>query len=268
VTVVVFCAVWLIPTLSLIATSLRPGELLLSSGWWHIFQAPGEITSLNYREVFVGQHIGVSLVNSIILVLPVTVATVAIGALAGYALAWMPFRGDKIFFLLVIALLGLPVQVTLVPVLQLFSDLHMAGTFPAAWIAYTGYTLPFAIFLMRGFFRAIPYEIIEAARVDGASAATTWVKVALPMAAPALASLATLVFITTWNDLLVSLVYLGSGPAVAPLQVAITNLIGSQGQGQELLAAGAVISLVIPVAVFFALQRYFVRGIVAGAVKG
>jgi alpha-glucoside transport system permease protein len=179
-----------------------------------------------------------------------------------------PPDGGAAILTLLIGLLALPVQVTLVPVLQLFSRVHLAGHFAAAWIAYAGYSLPFAIYLMRSFFRQVPREIVEAAQIDGASALNICLRVAMPLAAPALASLATLVFVWTWNDLLVSLVYLGSGPEVAPMPVTIANLIGSQGQGQELLAAGAVISLLLPVAVFFALQRYFVRGIIAGAVKG
>jgi alpha-glucoside transport system permease protein len=262
------CAIWLVPTLSLLATSLRPAALLLSSGWWHVFDSPSQLTIDDYRQVLEGGQLGQSFVNSLAIVVPVTLVTVLLGGIAGYAFAWLPFRGEGLVLILLVALLGLPVQVTLVPVLQLFSHLHLAGHFAAAWIAYTGYMLPFAIYLMRSFFRRIPREIIEAAQVDNASAVKICLRIAMPMAAPALASLATLVFVWTWNDLLVSLVYVGSGPQVAPMPVTIANLIGSQGEGQELLAAGAVISLLLPVAVFFALQRYFVRGIVAGAVKG
>jgi alpha-glucoside transport system permease protein len=262
------CAIWLVPTLSLLATSLRPAALLLSSGWWHVFDSPSQLTVSNYRHVLEGGQLGQSFVNSLAIVVPVTAVTVLLGGIGGYAFAWLPFRGEHVILILLVGLLALPVQVTLVPVLQLFSHLHLAGHFAAAWIAYTGYMLPFAIFLMRSFFRRIPREIIEAAQVDKASPVTIFLHIAMPMAAPALASLATLVFVWTWNDLLVSLVYVGSGPQVAPMPVTIANLIGSQGQGQELLAAGAVISLLLPVAVFFALQRYFVRGIVTGAVKG
>jgi alpha-glucoside transport system permease protein len=262
------CAVWLVPAISLIVASIRPAALMLSSGWWNIFTSIGQLTTANYGSVLHGGQLGTSFVNSLAIVVPVTVATVLLAAIAGYACAWMPFRGERAVLITMVALLGLPVQVTLVPVLELFSRLDLAGRFPAAWIAYTGYMLPFGIYMMRGFYRRIPREIIEAARVDGASAVMTWLRIAMPMAAPALASLATLVFVWTWNDLLVSLVYVGSSPDVAPLPVTIANLVGSQGQGQELLAAGAVISLVLPVAIFFALQRFFVRGIVAGAVKG
>ena len=264
----VICAIWLVPTLSLLASSLRPAALLLSSGWWHVFDSPSQLTVANFRQVLEGGQLGQSFVNSLAIVIPVTAVTVLLGGIAGYVFAWLPFPGERLIVVVLVALLGLPVQVTLVPVLQLFSRLHLAGHFAAAWIAYAGYTLPFAIYLMRSFFRRIPREIIEAAQVDSASAVKICLRVAMPMAAPALASLATLVFVWTWNDLLVSLVYVGSGPDVAPMPVTIANLIGSQGTGLELLAAGAVISLLLPVAVFFALQRYFVRGIVAGAVKG
>jgi alpha-glucoside transport system permease protein len=266
--VLVICAIWLIPTLSLLVTSLRPAVLLLSSGWWDVFDSPAQLTLTNYHEVLEGGQLGQSFINSLAIVIPVTIATVLLGAIAGYTFAWLPFPGERLILTLLIGLLALPVQVTLVPVLQLFSRLHLAGHFAAAWIAYVGYTLPFAIYLMRSFFRRVPREIVEAAQIDGASPLNICLRVAMPLAAPALASLATLVFVWTWNDLLVSLVYLGSGPEVAPMPVTIANLIGSQGQGQELLAAGAVISLLLPVAVFFALQRYFVRGIIAGAVKG
>jgi alpha-glucoside transport system permease protein len=266
--VLTICAVWLVPTVSLVVTSLRPGALLLTNGWWHVFSSPDTLTFANYRDVLGGGQLGRSFVNSLAIVAPVTVATVLGGAVGGYAFAWLPFRGDKLVLVVLVALLGLPVQVTLVPVLQIFASLHLAGHFAAAWIAYTGYTLPFAIYLMRGFFRNVPREILEAAEVDGATPLVACLRIAMPIAAPALASLATLIFVWTWNDLLVSLVYVGSGPDVAPMPVTIANLIGSQGQGQQLLAAGAVVSLLLPVAVFFALQRYFVRGIAAGAVKG
>jgi alpha-glucoside transport system permease protein len=266
--VLAICAVWLVPTLSLLVTSLRPAALLLSNGWWHVFTSPGQLTVANYRHVLGGGVLGRSFVNSLAIVVPVTVATVFVGAIGGYVFAWLPFRGGKLVLVLLVLLLGLPVQVTLVPVLQIFASLHLAGHFAAAWIAYTGYMLPFAIYLMRSFFRQVPPDILEAAEVDGATPLVACMRIAMPMAAPALASLATLIFVWTWNDLLVSLVYVGSGPDVAPMPVTIANLIGSEGQGQELLAAGAVLSLLLPVAVFFGLQRYFVRGIASGAVKG
>lgn len=267
-TVLLICAIWLVPTLSLLITAARPAAEMFSSGWWHVFTSPGQLTLENFHEVIETGGLGRSFLNSVAIVIPVTVATVLLGAIAGYAFAWMRFPGRRFLLVAIIGLLALPVQVTLVPVLQIFSTLELAGTFPAAWIAYTAYTLPFAVFLMRSFFLTLPYEILEAAEVDGATVLTTWLRVAMPMAAPALASLATLVFVWTWNDLLVSLVFLGSSASVAPMPVTIANLIGSQGQGQELLAAGAVLSLALPVAVFFALQRYFVSGIAAGAVKG
>ncbi len=262
------CAVWLVPTVTLIVTSLRPAELQLSSGWWTVFQAPDQLTFSNYDALFQDSQLSSSIINSLVVTLPVTVASVTIGSIAGYALAWIPIRGERVLLLAIIALLALPIQVTLVPVLQLFASLGLAGTFPAAWIVFTAFFLPFVIYVMRNFYRRIPIEIIEAATVDGASAATTWLRIAFPLAAPAAASVATLVFVWTWNDLLIALVYLGSGEDVAPLPVVIANLIGSQGQGIELLAAGAMVSLALPVVVFFVLQRYFVSGMVAGAVKG
>ena len=232
------------------------------------FGSPGELSLGNYREVLGGGDLGRSFFNSLTIVVPVTVATVLLGAIGGYAFSWLPFRGARLLLVLVVALLGLPVQVTLVPVLQLLATLHLAGHFAAAWIAYTAYFLPFAVFLMYGFFRSVPREVLEAAEVDGATPLVACLRIAFPLAAPALASLVTLIFVWTWNDLLVALVYVGSGPDVAPMPVTIANLIGSQGQGQELLAAGAVVSLLLPVVVFFVFQRFFVRGVAAGAVRG
>lgn len=266
--VLLICAIWLVPTITLIVTSLRPADLQLSSGWWNVLSDPGQLTFGNFDTLLRGSEITQSFVNSLVVTLPVTVASVTIGSIAGYALAWIPFRGERFLLLAVIALLGLPIQVTLVPVLRLFASLGIAGTFPAAWIVFTAFFLPFVIYVMRNFYRRIPLEIFEAAKIDGASEATTWFRIAFPLAAPAAASVATLVFVWTWNDLLIALVYLGSGDAVAPMPVVIANLIGSQGQGMELLAAGAVVSMLLPVGVFFALQRYFVGGMVAGAVKG
>jgi alpha-glucoside transport system permease protein len=266
-TLAVFCAIWLVPTVGLLVSSIQPASALFSQGWWDVFSSLRQITLANFQGAISQGGLGEAFINSLVIVLPVTVLTVLIASIAGYAFAWFHFPGERLVFLATIGLLALPPQVTLVPVLRLFVITHLAGTFPATWIAYTAYFLPFGVFLMRSFIAKIPTELIEAARVDGASSARTCFRIALPIAAPAVASLATLVFVWTWNDLLVALVYLGADPSVAPLQVAIANLLGQQSQGLQLLAAGAVLSLVPPVVVFVTLQRFFVRGLTAGAVK-
>ncbi|HTW97434.1 MAG TPA: carbohydrate ABC transporter permease [Acidimicrobiales bacterium] len=264
--ILLVCAIWLVPVVGLVVTSFRPASALLSSGWW-VVRSIDEFTLGNFRQALGQGDLGEAFVNSLDVVVPVTVLTVLLGSAAGYAFAWFHFRGERVVFLLVVAMLALPVQVTLVPVLRLLVLLHLAGSFPATWLAYTAYFLPFAVFLMRTFIGKIPRETLEAARVDGASTFATWGRIVLPMAAPALASLATLVFVWTWNDLLVALVDLGADPSVAPLQVAIADLVGQQSEGLQLLAAGAVLSLLLPLVVFLVLQRYFVRGLSAGALR-
>jgi alpha-glucoside transport system permease protein len=266
-TVIVFCALWLVPTVGLVVTAFRPAQDLFSEGWWDVLATVRQLTIGNFEAAVNQGGLGTAFVNSFVIVVPVTALTVLIASVAGYSFAWFHFPGERAVFLATIGLLALPPQVTLVPVLRLFVILGLAGSFPATWVAYTAYFLPFGIFLMRNFMGKIPREVIEAARVDGASSLATCFRVALPVAAPALASLATLVFVWTWNDLLVALVYLGADPSVAPLQVAIADLVGQQSEGLQLLAAGAVLSVVPPIVVFVVLQRFFVRGLTAGSVK-
>ncbi len=191
-----------------------------------------------------------------------------IGAFAAYAFAWMDFPGRELLFVTVVGLLVVPLQMTLIPVLRLYGKLHMAGTFPGIWLAHTGYGLPFSIYLLRNFFGTLPREMFESAYLDGASSFTAFFRLVLPLSVPAFASLVIFQFVWVWNDLLVALVYLGGYPSVAPITVTISNLVSSLGAGWQLLTAAAFISMALPLVIFLTLQRYFVRGILAGSVKG
>jgi alpha-glucoside transport system permease protein len=190
-----------------------------------------------------------------------------VAAFAAYAFAWLRFPGRNALFIFVVSLLVVPVQITLIPVLRLLTDLNLAGTFPAIWLAHTGYGLPFAIFLLRNFFGALPKELIESARLDGASNMRIFFRLVLPLSVPAIASLAIFQFLWVWNDLLVALIYL-QNPDLAPMTLTINNLVSSFGTEWQLLTAAAFISMALPLVIFFALQRYFVEGILAGSVKG
>jgi len=191
-----------------------------------------------------------------------------VAAYAAYAFAWMRFPGRELLFTIVVGSLVIPLQMTLVPVLRLFTELNLVGTYPAIWMAHTGYGLPFAIYLLRNFIGALPSDLLEAAAIDGADPLTVFFRLILPLSVPAIASLAIFQFLWVWNDLLVALIYVGGRPSVAPMTVTVSNLVNSLGQNWQLLTAAAFISMSVPLVVFFTLQRYFVRGILAGAVKG
>jgi alpha-glucoside transport system permease protein len=191
-----------------------------------------------------------------------------IAAFAAYAFAWMEFPGRDWLFIAVVGLLVVPLQMTLIPVLKIYNRLGLTGTFLGIWLAHTGYGLPFAVYLLRNFFGTLPREMFESAYLDGASAFTAFFRLVLPLSVPAIASLAIFQFMWVWNDLLVALIYLGGYPSVAPMTVTISNLVNSLGGGWQLLTAAAFVSMMLPLLVFFSLQRYFVSGILAGSVKG
>jgi alpha-glucoside transport system permease protein len=207
--------------------------------------------------------------NSLIISIPATVIPIFVAAFAAYAFSWMEFPGRNALFVVVVGLLVVPLQATLIPILQLFATWGIAGSFLAVWLAHTGYGLPFAIFLLRNFMGSLPREVFESASIDGASPVTSFFRLALPMTVPAIAALAIFQFLFVWNDLLVSLIYIGLiNPDNLPLPVSIANLVTSIGGGSEFLGAAAFLSMIVPLLVFFSLQRYFVRGIVGGSVKG
>jgi alpha-glucoside transport system permease protein len=259
--------VWMVPLLALFLSSFRSAHDISSTGWWTSIFPPYRFTLENYESVLARNGIGRNFVNSILITVPVTLITVVIASVTGFAFARWRFAGRDALFVIVLVLLSVPLQMTLVPVLQLFSSLHIVGTFPAVWIAHVGYGLPFAVYLLRNFFATIPDELFEAAAIDGASDLTSFFRIGIPLAAPALAAVAVFEFMWVWNDLLVALIYLGGSPDVAPLTLAVTNLVNSRGEGWEVLTAAAFILMAVPIIVFFALQRYFVRGMMAGAIK-
>lgn len=268
IVVITICLLWMLPSLGLLVSSFRPNEAIATSGWWTAITSPTQFTIENYAQVLTTQGMARSFLNSIIIALPATLITMLIAALAAYAFSWMEFPGRDWLFLLVIALLVVPIQLTLIPILRMFANLEMTGTFPAIWLAHTAYGLPFAVLLLRNFFVALPKDLLESAFLEGASHYTAFWRIVLPLSVPALAALGIFQFLWLWNDLLVALVYLGGVRDVAPMTVTISNLVSSFGSQWQLLTAAAFVSMVLPLIIFFALQRYFVEGILAGAVKG
>ena len=269
--VILMCLAWILPTVGLLVSSFRPAHAVASSGWWTVFLNPFDLTQYtldNYRQVLGANGMGRAFINSVIITVPSTILTIGIAAFAAFAFAWFQFPGRDTLFLIVVGLLVVPLQMTLIPVLRLYGKLGLAGTFVGIWLAHVGYGLPFAIYLLRNFFGSLPSDLFESAFIDGASPLTAFFRLALPLSVPALASLAIFQFLWVWNDLLVGLIYLGGSPNVAPLTVRLSTLVGSYGQSWHVLTAAAFVSMAVPVVVFFALQRYFVRGILAGAVKG
>ncbi len=266
--IVVICALWLLPSVGLLVSSFRPPQLVATTGWWTAFHPPFEFTLQNYRQVLSTYNMGTSFVNSLLIAVPATVIPLLIAAYAAYAFAWMRFPGRQGLFLVVVGLLVVPLQTTFIPVLHLFVQLGLAGTFLGIWLAHTGYGLPLAIYLLRNFIGELPKDMFESALIDGAGHWTMFFRLVLPTSVAALASLAIFQFLWVWNDLLVALIYLGGQPSVAPVTVTISNLTNSLGQGWQLLTAAAFISMALPLAVFFGLQRYFASGLLAGSVKG
>jgi alpha-glucoside transport system permease protein len=258
---------WMIPTAGLLVSSFRPATEIATSGWWRAF-ATMNFTLDNYEQVLFSQGMARSFFNSVMISVPATLLLILVAALAAYAFAWMPLPGRNVWFLLVIALLVVPIPVTLIPVLRLYADLNLTGTIYGLWLAHIGYGLPFAVFLLRNFFVALPKDLPESAFLEGAGHWTAFTRIVLPLSVPSLAALGIFQFLWVWNDLLVALVYLGGRPAQAPMTVTISNLVSSFGTQWHLLTAAAFISMILPLIVFFALQRYFVQGILAGAVKG
>ena len=267
VIIIVIALLWMTPAFGLLVSSFRPATAIATSGWWTAFETPFKFTLDNYGTVLSQNGMARSFLNSLIISIPGTVIPVLVAGFAAFAFAWMKFRGRDVIFMFVVALLVVPVQMTLIPVLRLLTDTHLVATFPGIWLAHTAYALPFAVFLLRNFFAQLPKELLESAYLDGASNMRVFFRLILPLSVPALASLAIFQFLWVWNDLLVALVYL-QDPSKSPMTVTINNLVSSFGTQWQLLTAAAFISMMLPLVIFIALQRYFVEGITAGAVKG
>ncbi len=266
----VVAALWTVPTLGLLVTSFRPQGDIQTSGWWSVFIRPSW-TLENYEQVMTAQASGRSLpeafVNSVLIVLPSVIVPVSVALLAAYAFAWTRFRGRDFLFVLVFALQIVPIQVTLIPLLELFVRAGIAGTLWPVWIAHSIFSLPLAVFLLHNFMRELPPGLVEAARVDGAGHVQIFLRIVLPLMTPAVAAFAVFQFLWVWNDLLVALTFANT-PDTNPMTVALANLSGSRGTSWYLLSAAAFVAILVPVAVFLSFQRFFVRGLLAGSVKG
>ena len=257
--------VWLVPTIGLLLSSLRAPEDIAASGWWKVFTEPSQITFDSYRKLLENEDITSSLVNTVWITVPATLLVVIIGSLAGYAFAWMEFPGRDWWFLGVVGLLVVPVQVALIPIAELFGSIGIFGSVLGVVLFHVGFGLPFAVFLLRNFFAEIPRELLEAARLDGAGELRLFFRVVMPLGGPAIAALGIFQFLWVWNDMLVALIFSDSGSQ--PITVALQTQVRQFGNNIDVLAPGAFISMVVPLAVFFAFQRQFVSGVMAGAVK-
>lgn len=267
VVVIAICLFWMLPTLGLVINSFRSLHDMNQAGWWTTLLPPHGFTLASYQQVLNIDGFPQSILNSILITVPATVIQLVVATMGAYAFAWMTFPGRNLFFIVIVGLMVVPIQMTLIPVLQIFAATGLAGTFIAVWLAHTGYGLPFQVFLLRNYLGGLPREIFESAEVDGAGHAVRFLRIAIPMTLPAIASLTIFVFLGVWNDLLVALTYLGQSPN-RPMTVQMAQLVTSLGGGWQFLTAAAVLQMILPLAVFIALQRYFVRGVTAGSVKG
>jgi len=267
---VAIAILWTLPTFGLAVSSFRPEQAIKRTGWWTFFSDPA-VTLDNYRTVLSSEGsagLGNYFVNSFVIVIPSVIIPICLATLAAYAFAWIDFPGRNVLFVAVFALQIVPIQITLIPLLSIYVNVGLAGTFWTIWLSHTIFALPLAIFLLHNFMREIPRELLEAARVDGAGHVTIFFRILLPLLTPALAAFAIFQFLWVWNDLLVALTFAGGTQDVAPLTVQLYNLSGTRGTAWHLLSAGAFVSIIIPIVVFLSLQRYFVRGLLAGGLKG
>ncbi|KGE71238.1 sugar ABC transporter permease [Spirochaeta lutea] len=280
------CIIWTLPTLGVLVTSFRDRDEVVTSGWWTSFSDPGAFTLRNYEQVLAGQDYSYtradgtvvssrgdnmlnSFLNSITVTVPAVIIPILIAAFAAYGFAWLDFPGRKILFATIVGLLVVPLQIALIPILRDYMAIGLNGSYLGIWLAHTGFGLALATYLLFNYISTIPRSIMESAFLDGASHFTTFTRLILPLSVPALASFAIFQFIWVWNDLLVALVFLsGAGEQVEVITQRLLNIVGTRGQDWHLLTAGAFVSMALPLVVFFALQRFFVRGLMAGSVKG
>jgi alpha-glucoside transport system permease protein len=282
-TVLFVVLLWLIPALGVLITSFRPEAQADTTGWWTVFGHAfdtSQWTVENYRIALDQNGFANAFLNSLAVAIPSTVIPVTIAAFAAYAFSWMNFRGRYLMFVLVVGLMVVPLQMALIPILRLYAnggifagrvlipDFDLNGTFLAMWLAHTGFGLPLATYLLRNYIGALPSEIIESAKIDGADHFTIFWRLIVPLSVPALAAFAIFQFLWVWNDLLIAYVFLGGTEQTRVLTIALANLVGTRGENWHLLTAAAFISMSLPLIVFFSLQKYFVRGLTAGSVKG
>jgi len=268
------CLIWLVPVLGLLISSFRTRDAQFSSGWWTAIANPLEFTQWtvnNYTQVLTtndsGVNMGQAFVNSFIVTVPATVIPILIAAFAAYAFTFMEWKGRDLVFVIIVGLLVVPNQVALVPLLKLYSSLGLNGTFLAVWLAHIGFGMPLAVYILRNYMSSLPKAVIESAKIDGASHFTTFWRLIIPMSTPALASFAIFQFLWVWNDLLIALLFLGRGENTIAT-VALQGLQGQTGQGRELIPSAGFVTIIVPLLVFLSLQRYFIRGMTSGAVKG
>lgn len=267
--IVLLCLGWTIPTISLVITSFRPAELAQNSGWWTWFVNPLQVTLDNYQGVLNNQSnpMGPAFINSIAIAVPSTIIPILLAAFAAYAFTFMEFPGRDVLFIVVVGLLVVPNQVALLPLSVLFQQWGMQGQFVTVWLAHAGFGMPLAVYILRNYMATLPKAVTESAKIDGATHFQIFWRLIIPMSWPALASFAIFQFLWVWNDLLVALFFIGPGEN-QPMTIALYSLLGSRGLGWQLLTAGACLTMVIPLIVFLSLQRFFIRGLTAGAVKG
>jgi alpha-glucoside transport system permease protein len=265
IVLIIVAVFWLVPTIGLFLASLRSSTDNSESGWWTVFTKPAELTIDNYSNLLGNAQFMGSFINTIAITLPATVLVVIIGALAGYAFAWIQFPGRDWLLVVVIVLLAVPLQVSLIPIAKLYGSIGLFGSIVGVIIFHVAYGLPFAIFLLRNFFTQVPGEMLEAARIDGANDWRIFSRIILPLGLPAIASLAIFQFLWTWNDMLVALIF--TNATSQPVTVAIQSQLRQFGANIDILSSGAFLSMIIPLIVFFAFQRYFVSALLAGSTK-
>ncbi len=261
----IVAVIWLAPTIGLLVTSFRPRSDIQATGWWSVLTNL-RLTLVNYEDVLQGQGMAQAFLNSVIISVPSTLLPLALCSLAAYGFSWLKFRFKDTLFLIVVALMMVPVQLGFIPLLTLFKPFHLTQGFVGVWLAHTAFALPFGIFLLRNFFITLPKDLIEAARIDGSSDFGIFRTIVVPLSIPAIAAYGIFQFLWVWNDLLMSLVFVQTN-ANYPMTIQLTTLLGTYGTEWNLLAAGAFLLMAVPLAVFFSLQRYFVQGLLAGSVK-
>lgn len=282
---IAICVLWVLPTIGIFITSFRTADATNSTGWWNAFKTLKSFTLDNYDQVLFGQRYNVgnmsgtkvirgatmasAFLSSITVTLPSVIIPIFIAAAAAYGFAWLNFKGRNVLFAMIIALLVVPLQISLIPILKDYQKIGLNGTYLGIWLAHTGFGLPLATYMMFNYISALPRSILESAFMDGANHFTTFIRLILPLSIPVIASFAIFQFIWVWNDMLISLVFLsGAGQKAEVVTVRLMNMAGTRGTDWHLLTAGAFISMILPLGVFLGLQKFFVRGLLAGSVKG